>query len=93
MKKIIQRCLLMILSLSMLLSTCSKAAENDLTAMIDSTSESLQKSFESKEKYILSDEQILPAGSSSSDWIAITLAFAEKSDAYKDYLERMELDY
>lgn len=92
MKKTIQRCLLMLLSFSMFFSTCSKAAESDLTAMIHSTAESLQKCFDSREKYILSDEQILPAGSSSSDWIAITLAFAEKSDAYKDYLERLE-DY
>ena len=92
MKKIIQRCLLMILSLSMLFSTYSKAAENDLTAMMDSTAKSLQKCFDSKEKSILSDEQILPAGSSSSDWIAMTLAFAKSTDAYKDYLERLE-DY
>lgn len=90
MKNKIKPWLIMILIFSMLFSTCTYAAEDDLNSMIQSSAQNLKDSFESKEKNILSDEKILPAGSSASDWISMVLAFAGESDAYQDYLKRLE---
>lgn len=90
MKNRIKLLIIMALIFSMLFSQCVYAAEDDLTDMIQSSVESLQNSFESKEKSILMDEKILPAGSSASDWIAMVLAFSGEQDAYQNYLERLE---
>lgn len=92
MKHRIQTWLIMVLIFSLLFSTCTYAAEDDLNSMIQASARSLKNSFESKEKNILSDEKILPAGNSASDWVAMVLAFAGESDAYENYLNRME-DY
>ena len=89
MKKILKTFFLTALIFSMCFTNIC-AAENDLKTNIQETAKSLQESFDSKEKHILSDEKILPAGSSSSDWTAMVLAFAEQTDAYEDYLERLE---
>lgn len=92
MKQRIQTWLIMVLIFSLLFSIGTYAAEDDLNSMIQASARSLKNSFESKEKNILSDEKILPAGNSASDWVAMVLAFAGESDAYENYLNRME-DY
>lgn len=71
-----------------LLSGCNKNKPQTLNAMIDQTAESLQESGGSSK--ILDDEGVLPAGNSSSDWIAMTLSFSERKDAYESYLNRLE---
>lgn len=82
--------LVIVLIFSMLFSTCTFAAEDDLNRMIQASAKSLKASFESKEKNILSDEKILPAANSASDWVAMVLAFAGEKDSYENYLKRME---
>ena len=90
MKNRIKLLIIMALIFSMMFSQCVYAAEDDLTDMIQSSVESLQNSFESKEKSILMDEKILPAGSSASDWITMVLAFSGEQDAYQNYLDRLK---
>lgn len=90
MKNKMKHFMIIILIFSMLFSTYTFAAEDDLNSMIQTSAEALKTSFESKEKNILSDEKILPAGSSASDWVAMVLAFAEEPEAYQDYLQRLE---
>lgn len=80
----------MVLIFSLLFPSCTYAAEDELNRMIQTSAKSLKNSFDSKEKNILSDEKVLPAGNSPSDWIAMVLAFAGESDTYEDYLNRME---
>lgn len=66
--------------------------EEELEKMIAQTAESIQNYTDSKEEYLLKDEENMPAGSSVGDWIAMVLAFSGQADAYEDYLERLE-DY
>lgn len=89
MNKILRTILPLILIFSTFFTSIS-AAENNLINDIQKTANSLQESFDSKEKYILSDENILPAGGSASDWSAMVLAFSQETNAYRDYLERLE---
>lgn len=58
--------------------------------MIQETAKGLRKLTDSTEKYVLLDEEKLKAGSSVSDWIAMSLAISGEEDAYDAYLKRME---
>lgn len=62
----------------------------ELDAMILETAQGLKELTGSSKKYVLSDEKILKAGSSVSDWIAVALAFSGEEEAYAVYLERLE---
>lgn len=44
----------------------------------------------SSEKELMSDEDLMLAGDAASDWMAMTLAFSNRTDAYDAYLERLE---
>ena len=81
-----------VMVMTMIFSVNGFAKENTINELIHSSISSLENSLESKEKNILSDEKILPAGSSASDWIAMVLAFAGESNTYAEYLEELE-DY
>lgn len=79
-----------VLVLCLLLSQMACGGGSDLDSQISSSAKSLQKFYESKEKQPLSDETVLPAGSSGSDWTAIVLKLSGREDAYEEYLERLE---
>ena len=81
---------MIVLILSMIFSINGFGKESDINDLIHSSISSLENSLGSKEKNILSDEKILPAGSSASDWIAMVLAFAGESNTYAEYLEELE---
>lgn len=83
----------MLLSLSIFLNIivltgCAGNKKEALDEMIQQTAASVQELGGSSK--ILGDESILPAGESSSDWIAMTLSFSGRKDAYVDYLSRLE---
>lgn len=42
------------------------------------------------EEELLNDRDLIIAGDAASDWMAMTLAFSNQSDAYDAYLERLE---
>lgn len=90
MKKRLKPLMFITLIICLLFSQCTYGAEKDLSGMIQTTAQSLQQSFGSKERNLLFDEEILPAGSSTSDWIAMVLAFSGEKDAYAEYLENLE---
>lgn len=77
-----------LISISLAINACAKTEKNDCKALISQTAESMQKSAQTKA--ILTDEELLPAGNSSGDWIAMTLAFSGREDAYEDYLKRLQ---
>lgn len=62
----------------------------ELDGMIAKTVQGLKEISGSTKKYVLSDAEVFEAGSSICDWIAIALAFSGETDAYGDYLERLE---
>lgn len=62
----------------------------ELDGMIAKTVQGLKELSGSTKKYVLSDAEVFEAGSSICDWIAIALAFSGETDAYGDYLERLE---
>jgi len=87
----IKRILGLVLVLALLMSFPTQASGNEaINEQILETVEGMEKSTGTKEKYLLADEELLPAGSSLSDWVAITLAFAGVQEPYADYLERLE---
>lgn len=90
MKKLWNKILTGVLFALLLLVPCACGGEKSIDSMIDRTAKSLQKSFESDEKQVLEDEKALPAGSAGSDWTAMVLSFSGRTDAYGDYLERLE---
>lgn len=90
-----KKCLkfVLILSALILLGTCPVYAEDvssELEQSILETAQTLTELEGKSGKYILDDEEILPAGSSLSDWIAVVLAFAGEEEAYDTYLEDLE---
>ena len=91
MKKKTMRILCAVLAALMLLPVPVQAAKKEtLKTKILETADAMEETAGSREKYLLADEELLPAGSSLSDWTAISFAFAGKENAYGDYLERLE---
>ena len=87
MKKNVKRICACFMALLMIIMPCG--CGKSLDSMINQTAGSLQKAFQSDKKYVLEDESVLPAGSSASDWIAMTLAFSGRKNAYDEYLSRL----
>lgn len=85
--KMLTACVL-VLSFLSTLCACTGTGSGTIEKQIDKTAKSLQETGETK--HLLEDEDLLPAGNSSGDWIAMTLAFSGREDAYADYLERLE---
>lgn len=98
-KYLINRAFAVVLSLAILCSgnvfqteriSASQSEETSLDAMIQETADGLRGLIDSSETYVLLDEEMLKAGSSVSDWIAMSLAFSGEEEAYDVYLERLE---
>ena len=70
--------------------SASQSEQTSLDAMIQETADGLRGLVDSSETYVLLDEEMLKAGSSVSDWIAMALAFSGEEEAYDVYLERLE---
>lgn len=68
---------------------CSPENSDNLTKQIDRTAETMQKQYGGGT--ILDQEELLPAGKTPGDWIAMTLAFSGRDDDYENYLERLEV--
>ena len=71
----------------MLFGACHLPAGRNVAEQIHETAKSLQKIGNSK--YLLEDEEIISAGDSTGDWIAITLALSQREDTYDAYLKRL----
>lgn len=94
--KTISKILLCMVCLSLILP-CSKGAYGQdvsinpsLEEAIKETAQSLQKTVSGGKTFCLSDAEQLTPGASSSDWIAMVLAFSGVLDAYDVYLENLE---
>ena len=75
----------MLISLCGMLCACSEKQESDMESLIDQTAKELQQT-----EADLKNQEMFPAGDSGSDWIAMTLAFSGRKDAYDAYLDRLE---
>ncbi|MBR5577681.1 MAG: terpene cyclase/mutase family protein [Lachnospiraceae bacterium] len=78
----------LLLAIVLLLSGCNPADRENISQMIDRTASSIQKLGEGGS--ILKGRELLPAGDSASDWIAMTLALSGRKDDYEAYLESLE---
>ena len=76
----------------MLLLMGAGTAGSTLKEEVHSAARGLQMSLEGKNEMILNRQEILPAGSSQSDWAAIALALAGEKDHYRAYAKELE-DY
>lgn len=93
MKKKISRSIAAIgMFLLLCIQTVYAQNETEIAEQISQTASALQNSAESKEEYLLRDENYMTAGAAGSDWTALTLALSGKKDAYQDYLNRLQ-DY
>ena len=72
------------LGLCVCLSACTVSDVSDIEKLIDQTAGELQK-----KETVLSNQEMFPAGNSVSDWVAMTLAFSGRKDAYNDYLHHL----
>lgn len=77
-----------ILLICISLTGCFEKTNQSVEQMIDQTAKSIQKLGKNGE--VLAEEDLMIAGNSSSDWVAMTLAFSGREDAYDDYLERLK---
>ena len=57
---------------------------------VKSAAKGLRMSLEGKDEMILKRQEILPAGSSQSDWAAMALALAGEKDHYQVYAKNLE---
>ena len=91
MKKKISRSIAAIgMFLLLCIQTVYAQNETEIAEQISQTASALQNSAESKEEYLLRDENYMTAGAAGSDWTALTLALSGKKDAYQDYLNRVQ---
>lgn len=81
-----------LLAMGMLCSrpVCAQETEHTLEQSITQTAHAIMEIEGKSGKYILDDEALFPAGSSLSDWIAVTLAFAKEQESYDAYLKKLE---
>lgn len=85
------RILSSILILVLLFSFPVRAKDSkDLKEQIEETAGSLKEAAGSEKRYLLDDEEVLPAGSSLSDWTAMALVFSGRKEAYESYVKRLE---
>lgn len=92
MKKIFSYILTALLTIQILYSSepvKSYGADN-LDSQITQTVESLKHSTGADTTELLSNETLMPAGTSLCDWIALVLALSNETDDYDAYLQRLE---
>ena len=70
----------------------ARAAEADLLEdqIQQTASEGIRVAADISKGSLLDQEDLLPAGDSLSDWVALTLALSGEKDAYSAYLTRLE---
>lgn len=89
MKQLGKRILCCLLSLLLLTPKTAFASEYNYEEMIHETADSIQALSEAGADSLLKDETNILAGESTSDWIAMVLAFAGEKDAYAYYLDQL----
>ena len=93
MRKIVRNVIMLLVCLCMFFPhlVYGSSMENvDLQSAILQTAESLQKVAGHTGKHLLKDREYIAAGSSHSDWIAMTLALSGTEDAYEVYRKRLK---
>lgn len=68
----------------------NQSCSDDLSTQIAQTAEGLRLTLDGKDDSILNKPELLPAGSSLSDWAALALALAGEQDDYDAYKKQLK---
>ena len=85
-----RRRIIPVLLCMMLILLGAGTAVGTMKEEVRSAAKGLRMSLEGKDEMILDRQEILPAGSSQSDWAAMALALAGEKDHYQVYAQNLE---
>ena len=85
-----RRRIIPVLLCMMLILLGAGTAVGTMKEEVRSAAKGLRMSLEGKDEMILDRQEILPAGSSQSDWAAMALALAGEKDHYQAYAKNLE---